>query len=116
MKGVTASHWKSLEHWSPTLFLAAGVLFVGHAAVRGIEAFTTVPTPVDVFGPSGYVAAILAILGLYPPLAARTPRIARVAAGIAALTAPAWALISGWNFGEGSELLPNTVRFSMIQC
>ena len=106
MKGVTASHWKSLDYWSPTLFLAAGVLFVGHAAVRGIEAFTTVPTPVDVFGPSGYVAAILAILGLYPPLAARTPRIARVAAGIAALTAPAWALISGWNFGEAAGLLP----------
>lgn len=99
-------HWKALERWSPTLFLAAGVLFVGHATVRGIEAFTTMPPPVDVFGPTGYVAAILGLLGVYPTLADRVPRIARIAAITAAITAPAWVLIAGWSFGEATGVLP----------
>lgn len=106
MAEVHSPHWESLEHWSSRLFLAAGVLFVGHAAVRGIEAFATAPTPVDVFGPTGYVVAILGLFGVYPGLATRTPGVARVAAGVAAVTAPAWALISGWNFGEAAGLLP----------
>jgi hypothetical protein len=106
MERGNAPHWKAFEHWRSRLFLAAAVLFAGHAAVRGIEAFTTMPTPVDAFGPTGYVVAILGLFGLYPALATRTPRIARVAAGIAAVTAPAWALISGWNFGEAGGLLP----------
>lgn len=98
--------WRALEHWSPTLFLAAGVLFVGHAAIRGIEAFTSMPTPVDVFGPLGYVAAVLGLVGLYPTLAASSRRIPRVAAGVAGVTGAAWLLISGWNFGEAAGLLP----------
>lgn len=98
-------HLKSLEHWGPTLFLAAGVLFVGHATVRGIEAFTTMPPPVDVFGPTGYVAAMLGLLGVYPALADRVPRIAGIAAMTAAITIPAWALIAGWSFGEAAGVL-----------
>lgn len=98
--------YKSLERWSPSLFLAAGVLFVGHAAVRGIEAFTTMPAPVDVFGPTGYVAALLGLLGLYPALANRTPRISRVAVAIAVILGPGWALVAGWNFGEAAGILP----------
>jgi len=106
MVRVHASRWEALEHWSAALFLAAGVLFVGHAIVRAIEAFTTMPPPVDVFGPTGYVAAILGLLGLYPSLADRFPRISRVAAISAAVTASAWALIAGWSFGEAAGILP----------
>jgi hypothetical protein len=95
-----------LEHWSPTLVLAAGVLFVGHAAVRGIEAFTSMPPPVDVFGPTGYVAAILGLLGLHSSLADRTPTISRIAALTAVITVPAWVLIAGSNFGEAAGILP----------
>lgn len=98
--------YKSLQRWSSTLFLAAGVLFVGHAAVRGVEAFTTMPTPVDVFGPTGYVVALLGLLGLYPALAKRTPRISRIAAVIAVILIPGWVLVAGWNFGEAAGLLP----------
>lgn len=98
--------WKLLEQWSPTLILAAGVLFVGHAVVRGIEAFTAMPPPVDVFGPTGYVAAILGLLGLHSPLADSTPTISRVAALTAVATVSAWVLIAGWNFGEAAGILP----------
>lgn len=99
-------YWELLEHWSPRLVLSASVLFVGHAIVRGIEAFTTLPPPVDVFGPTGYVAALVGLLGLYSALADRSRRMSRVAAGIAVILAPAWALIAGWNFGEAAGILP----------
>lgn len=103
---VPMTYWKPLEHWTHTMFLAAGVLFVGHAAVRAVEAFTSVPPPVDVFGPTGYVAAILGLFGLYPVLVESTPTTTRVAAGIASIVAPAWVVISGWSFGEAAGLLP----------
>jgi len=106
MPNAGTSCWKPLARWSPTLFLAAGVFFVGHAAVRGIEAFTAMPPPIDVFGPAGYVVAILGLLGVYPALADRSRRIARLAAGTAGVTAPAWLLIAGWNFGEAAGMLP----------
>lgn len=107
MVGNHTARWELLERWSPRLVLGASVLFVGHAAVRGIEAFTTMAPPVDVFGPTGYVAALLGLLGLYPVLADRTPRISRVAAGIAVLLSPAWALVAGWNVGEAVGILPS---------
>lgn len=106
MVGLHTTLWDQLEHWSPTLVLAAGVLFVGHAAVRGVEAFTSMPPPVDVFGPTGYVAAILGLLGLYSSLADRTPTIGRLAALSAVVTVPAWVLIAGLNFGEAAGILP----------
>lgn len=106
MADTITLHWKSLDRWSPTLFLAAGVLFVGHATVRGIEAFTTMPPPADVFGPTGYVVAILGLLGVYPALADRVPETARLAAVTAAITAPAWVLIAAWNFGEAAGVVP----------
>lgn len=106
MVGSSTTFSDLLEHWSPTLVLAAGVLFVGHAAGRGVEAFTSMPPPVDVFGPTGYVAAILGLLGLYSSLAVRTPTIGRLAALAAVVTVPAWILIAGLNFGEAAGILP----------
>lgn len=105
MVGLHTTRWDQLEHWSPTLVLAAGVLFVGHAAVRGVEAFTSMPPPVDVFGPTGYVAAILGLMGLYSSVADRTPTIGRIAALTAVVTVPAWVLIAGLNFGEAAGIL-----------
>lgn len=95
-----------LADWSPRLLLAGGVLFVGHAAVRGIDAFTTLPPPVDVFGPTAYVVALLGLLGL----ASRTPDRpvvpARVATGITGLLAPVWAALAAWTLADAAALLP----------
>lgn len=93
------------------MFLGAGVLFVGHAVVRGIEAFTTMPPPVDMFGPTGFVVAILGLLGLYPSLSDVEPRISHAAAILAAVTIPAWSFISAWNFGEAAGMLPPQTAF-----
>lgn len=124
MRGMVSYHSPgraSFEYWSAWLLLAAGVLFVGHAVVRGIEAFTTIPPPVDVFGPTGYVAALLGLLGLYPALADRTPRISRIAAGTAVLLVPLWILIAVWNYGDAagifppqSALIPEAIFFVII--
>ena len=97
----------ALADWSSRLLLAAGVLFVGHAAVRGIEAFTTLPTPVDVFGPAGYVVALLGLLGLVSMGIDRTGVLDRLAAAIAGLLLLAWAALAVWNLAEAAALLPS---------
>lgn len=79
--------WDSLEHRTPTLFRLAGGLFVVFAILWGAGAYSTVtPRPaVDVFGPAGWAAAFLGLLGLYPRLATRTPWLARTGAAFVAV-------------------------------
>lgn len=94
MSGVGNRHWRSLERWSPTLFLVGGGLVVGHAAVRGIVAFTPMAPPPDVFGPVGYLLALAGMLGLYPALVDRTPTLARAAVVVAVVPFVGWVAIS----------------------
>lgn len=106
MFGGSAPHVASLEKWTPRAFLLAGVLFVGHAAVRGVEAFTTAPPPADVFGPAGYVVALVGLAGLYPALADRTAKLARLAAAVAGLPFAGWLVIEAWSVGEVAGIVP----------
>jgi hypothetical protein len=89
-----------LARWSPALFLAGGGLVVGHAAVNGVEAFTTNTPPPDVFGPAGYLLAVVGLLGLYPALVERTPRLARAAATVAAVPLAGWVVVLTVTLGE----------------
>lgn len=91
MSGGTISHWAAVERWSPTLFLAGGLLLVGHAAVQGLTAFTTVQPPPDVFAPSGHLVALAGLFGLYPVVADRTPRLSRAAVAVGGATLVGWA-------------------------
>ena len=93
-----------MERWSPRLAFAAAVLFVGHAVVRGLGAFTAVPPPVDVFGPMGYVAATLALVGLSPSIVDETPVLGRLATAVAAVTGPAWALLVARSVADATGL------------
>lgn len=79
-----------VERYSPRLFLVGGALVVGHAAVNGLEAFTEIGPPPDVFGPAGYLLGVLGLLGLYPALADRSPRAARLAAALAVVVLLGW--------------------------
>lgn len=94
---------ESTEQWSPTLFLVAGVLVVGHATLLGVQAFTEMPTPPDVFAPLGHLVALVGLLVLYPALADRTPTLARAAAIVAVVPAVGWLLIFA---GQVDELVP----------
>lgn len=91
---ATDSHWKLIERLSPMAFLAAGVLLLGHAAVLGIQAFTDMATPIDVFAPVGHLLALVGLVGLYPVFADRTPRLARAGVVLAAVVAVGWAAVT----------------------
>lgn len=98
MSHFVTPRWERLERWSPTAFVAAGVLFLGTAALSGLDTFTNV-------SPSAWLAALLAftglvasfvgLLGLYPGLVNRVPRLARAGlvttaiAGVALTVLPA---------------------------
>ena len=90
MVTTSTSRWSSVERWSPTLFLIGGGLMVGHAALLGVQAFTNLSTPPDVFGPTGHLIALLGLVGLYPVLAARTPTVARIAGAVTAVALVSW--------------------------
>ena len=94
MERATVFHWELLERWSPTLFLVGGSLLVGHTAMLGVQAFSNLTTPPDVFGPTGHLVALVGLLGLYPTLADRTPTVMRVAGAVAAVALVSWAVMS----------------------
>lgn len=83
--------WNVLEHWRATAFLVAGLLWLADTTLLGLELFTGIsilgtPGAVNpVLFISGTVAAIVGMLGLYPKLADRTPRLARTSAALVAV-------------------------------
>lgn len=100
------TRWESLEQWSPIAFLVAGVLLVVFAALLGYETFTDTPAPEDIFGPPGFFLAMVGLLGLYPGLADRAPRLGRVSAVGAGIAAVGWLLITVFALIEVVGSLP----------
>lgn len=107
MRTIVTGGWGALERRSAALFLASGGLLVGHATVRGVRAFTDLPTPMDGFGPAGYLLAFVGLYGLYPALADRSPWLARAGALLAAVPVLDYALILAWGFGEMAGIVPH---------
>lgn len=116
MAGAITRRLESLERWSPALFLVGGGLVAGHAAVRGIEAFTPMAPPPDVFGPLGYLLALVGLLGLYPALVDRTPRMVRFGAVVAAVPLLGWIAITIATMAEAVGVLgtPLAVLFGSL--
>lgn len=102
----STTRWGLLERASPTLFLIGGGLVVGHAAIRGIEAFTDIAPPVDVFGPVGYLIALVGLLGLYPTLGDRTSKVTRAVLAVASIPLAGWIVITVWSGGEVAGIVP----------
>lgn len=96
MNRLTVPEWDSLERRTPALFLSAGVLLLGYAALNGVIAFTDMaPVSVtDVVGPAGFGLGFVGLLGLYSGLADRTPALARIGAVCASLGAAGFAVIT----------------------
>lgn len=95
-----------LDGRSPTLFLVAGGLLAVFAALLGYEALANTAAPEDVFGPPGFLFAMVGLLGLYPTLADRTPRLARAGAVVAAVSAVGWFAITVLAIGEVAGVIP----------
>lgn len=92
--GVSNPQWESIEQWSPVLFIVGGSGVVTHAALMGVEAFTSLSTPPDVFVTAGHLVALVGLLGLYPGLVDRTPRLARVAVAVSAVPIAGWVVMT----------------------
>lgn len=89
-----------IEGHSAVLFLAAGVLLTGYAALNGVEAFTAATVEPNLFE-FGYVLGFLGLLGLYPRLVDRQPWLARIGGGAALSGAIA---ITAFNIGHLVEI------------
>lgn len=103
MVGGDTQRFESLERWSPTLFLVAGGLLVIHAGHHGLEAFAGLEYPLHhelPFGVVGMILGFVALLGLYPKLAGRSPKLARAGAVLAGLGILGWVAIGAGALAE----------------
>lgn len=103
---VQTGRWRSLERWRATAFLIAGVLLVFFAALLGVEAFLDRATPSVIFGPAGFLVAMIGILGLYPTLTSQTPKLASAIAFLTVVAGVGWFVITGLSIGEIVGVLP----------
>lgn len=86
--------WRTLEQWSPTLFLLGGAGVITHAAIQALEAFTAVNPPPDVFVMAGHLIALAGLLGLYPALVRRSPPLAMAGLAATGLGVAAWTVLT----------------------
>lgn len=87
--------WARLERSSPTLFLAAGALLLVYGSLNGMEAFVDAGYPFVsdvIIGPAGFFLGFVALWGLYPTVADRSPKLAKVATVFAGIGAIGWLL------------------------
>lgn len=103
-----------LDGKSSRLFLVAGGLLIVFATLLTYEAFTNTAAPEDIFGPPGFFLAMVGLLGLYPGLADRAPRLARASAVVAALSALGWFGITVLAIGETAGVLPPLEDVGML--
>lgn len=97
---------KTIEGRTATLFLVAGGLLVVFAALLGVEAVMDRSAPEDIFGPAGFAFGFVGLLGLYPQLADRSPKLAGAGAVFAALGVVGGAVTSIWHIGEFAGIFP----------
>jgi hypothetical protein len=75
----------TLERRSPTLFLVGGMVLIAFAASLAAIGLMDMSVPRNIFAGAGFTLAFLGLLGLYPGLADRSPRLARAGAVFAIL-------------------------------
>ena len=78
----TTRVWDTLERWSGNVFLAAGILVLIGTVVVGLQLLAgneeLLKDPFELAPFLGFVVSYFGLLGLYPRLADRMPRLARV--------------------------------------
>lgn len=96
----------ALERRSAEAFLLAGVLLLASPAHVGLELFINVPLPswmvASVILP-GLIATLVGLVGLYPRIADRAPRMASVGGLFTGLAGTTLVVLLGWILG-GSVL------------
>lgn len=92
------ARWTALERWAPTLLLLGGGGVITHAAINAVEAFTALTAPPDVFVTTGHLVALVGLIGLYPALVERTPRLARFGLAVGAVAIASWVVMTVGQF------------------
>lgn len=98
-----------LEPWSATLYLVAAALLIVHAFHHGLEAFAGLEYPLHhevPFGTAGFLLGFVALLGLYPTLADRGPRLVGAGAVFAVLGALSWTVLGAVGLAESVGASP----------
>lgn len=104
MVGSHTTRWVALERWSPTFFFVAGGAWIIDTVPYALELLVEVSIPEPLSGALLLIAFMFTVagaLGLYPPLAAKTPILALVGtllsvlAGLVLLASFAWVLGAG---------------------
>lgn len=95
----SADVWELLEENSSTLFIAAGIVLIVYVALLGYQAFidSTVnfhDNEASVVGPAGFCLGAIGLLGLYPAVRDRSPKVAGAGAVVAALGVIGWFVIA----------------------
>jgi len=107
---MATSNWasKPLNGKSPMLFLLAGGLLAVFAANTGAQTFIgeSYPLVQNLVAPAGFLVGVLALLGLSPAVADRTPTLARAAGLLAGVTAVYWTVIIAGSLGEIAGVIP----------
>lgn len=75
---------RSLERWSPRLFILAGGLLTVYAVINGMNAFMAMSLELPGLG-FAFFLGFLGLLGLYPSVVEHSPWLARIGAIAAAL-------------------------------
>lgn len=103
MRTVPTRAWGALERWSAEAFLLAGVLLLASPAHVGLELFMNVPLPswlvASVVVP-GLIATLVGLVGLYPRIADRAPRMASLGGLFTTLAGTILVVLLGWILGN----------------
>lgn len=100
---------QSLEQRISTLVLVAGGLMVVHTGVHVLIAYTNTNYPLHhemPFGFLGHLVALVALLGLYPRLVTRSPKLTRVGAGVVVLAMVGLSAVGTMTLAEGLGVTP----------
>lgn len=116
MATANEGRWEILGRGSPTLYLVAGMLLVGYAALNGIAAFTDVAYVAveDVVGPAGLLLGFVGLIGLYPEFADRSPVLARIGAVCVSLGAVGFSIITVFGLAALAGVQSGSVPVIML--
>ncbi|MDL0123782.1 MULTISPECIES: hypothetical protein [Halobacteriales] len=106
MGRVTSSYMKSLEQWSPTLFLLGGVVLVAFAASLAAIGLMDMSSPRNILAGAGFTLAFLGLFGLCAGLTDRSPRLARAGSIFAVLGGVGFTLTFVLGIAEFVEITP----------
>lgn len=99
MLGAGTFGWTLLERRRATAFLVAGGLLVASPGTKALALFADVTPPawlVVLLVFPGLLASLAGLLGLYPGLADRVPRLALAGGGVVAISGVGLTMTFGW--------------------